>query len=292
MVKYCVATDSGCDLPDKLCKEKDIYAYAMKYSIEDEEYNDQMTPEFDMEFYNKMRAGVQPHTSQMTPIEFIELWSLAWKEKHLPIVHIALGSAISGTYANGLLAKEIFERENPEAEIYLVDSTLASLGYGMLCIWAAEMRDSGKSPQECTTYLEENKLSINTYYTTDDLIYLYRSGRVSRAGVIVASALNINPILDLDREGHLIVREKARGRKRAIKRIYEIIGERVIDPQKQIVYICHADCNHEEVKSFAAGLIERFKFRDALINYIGPTIGAHSGPDLIAAFFIGKQRYM
>lgn len=162
----------------------------------------------------------------------------------------------------------------------------------MLCIWAAEMRDTGKTPEECVEQLENRKLYINTYYTTDDLKYLYNSGRVSRAGIVVATALNVVPILNLDKEGHLIVQEKIRGRKKALNRIYDIVQELVIDPEDQIVYICHSDCKAEDVKSFSDSLLERFNFKGSFISYIGSIIGSHSGPGLIAAFFTGKPRTM
>ena len=155
----------------------------------------------------------------------------------------------------------------------------------------ADMRDAGSTPEECVADLENRKKNINTYYTTNDLKYLYRSGRVSKAGVIVATALNINPILNLDKEGKLIVQEKIRGRKNAFERIYAIVKELVIAPETQTVYICHSDCRPEEVRSFSDTLLERFHFKGSFISYIGPTIGSHSGPGLIAAFFEGQPRF-
>jgi len=292
MQKFCVATDSGCDLPATFCEERGIYAYRMKYTIDGIDYFDQMDANSAIEFYNNMRNGAVPVTSQMTPFEFVDFWTKLWSNLKLPIVHIAMGSGISGTYANAQIAKDLFLESYPEAKVYVVDSTLASIGYGMLCIWAAEMRDAGKTPEECVEYLENRKLYVNTYYTTDNLIYLYRSGRVSRAGAIVSAALSINPILNLDKEGHLVVREKVRGRKRAINRIYEIIQELVIEPENQTVYICHSDCKEEEVKSFSETLINKLNFKGSFISYIGTTIGSHSGPGLIAAFFTGKPRTM
>ncbi len=292
MLKFCVATDSGCDLPATFCEERSIYAYRMKYTINEKEYFDTMDAEGAIKFYDKIRNGAVPVTSQMTPFEFVEFWSKLWNDLNLPIVHIAMGSGISGTCANANIAKKIFFESHPEAKIYIVDSTLASIGYGMLCIWAAEMRDTGKTPEECVEQLENRKLYINTYYTTDDLKYLYNSGRVSRAGIVVATALNVVPILNLDKEGHLIVQEKIRGRKKALNRIYDIVQELVIDPEDQIVYICHSDCKAEDVKSFSDSLLERFNFKGSFISYIGSIIGSHSGPGLIAAFFTGKPRTM
>jgi DegV family protein with EDD domain len=292
MVKFCIATDSGCDIPAEYCRERKIYAYCMPYTIDEVEYFDYMEPGNIKQFYDQMRQGELPATSQMTPYEFIEFWTRIYNENNLPIVHIAMGSAISGTYANAKIAKEIFLKSNPQAEVYIIDSTLASIGYGMLCIWAADIRDMGKSQQECIEYLENKKPYINTYYTTDDLKYLYHSGRVHKSKAIIATTFSINPLLNLDKEGHLIVREKIRGRKRALNRICEIINKRVTDPENQIVYICHSDCPDKEVRTFSDTLINKYKFKNSFISYIGPTIGCHSGPGLIAAFFLGQVRFM
>lgn len=290
MIKFCVATDSGCDLPGSFCNERNIHVYRMKYIIGETEYTDQMNPKDAIEFYNKMREGAVPRTSQMTPYEFIDFWTEIYKGHNLPIVHIAMGSAISGTYSNAMIAKDMFLEEHPDAKIFVVDSTLASIGYGMLSIWAADMRDAGETPEACVEWLENKKINVNTYYTCDDLQYLYRSGRVSKVGATVGTILNINPLLNLDKAGRLIVIDRIRGRKRAFKRIYDIVEELVVDPSDQTLYICHSDCKDEEVETFTKTLIERVGFKDSFISYISSTIGAHCGPGLIAAFFLGKPR--
>lgn len=288
MQKYCVATDSGCDLPMSVCKELNIHPLQLAYFIGEEEFRDTMEPEDFKGFYTNLREGTVPRTSQVNTYEFVEFWESLISE-NLPIVHICLGSGISGTYSNGVLAAELMKEKYPEQEIYLVDSTLASVGYGMLAIKASQFRDEGKTPQECVEWLENHKIEINTYYTTDNLNYLFRSGRVSRVGAIVGTALNINPILNLDKEGHLIVQEKIRGKKATIRRIHSIVEELSVNPQDQILYVCHSDVA-EEARNLGEGLREKFGFKDVFYTYIGSTIGTHSGPGLVAAFFFGKPR--
>lgn len=290
MSGFIVTTDSGCDLPSSLLQERRIIPIRIQYAIDGKVMEDTMRHEDCKKFYDSMRSGLVPTTSQINIMQFVEFWrQLA--ERKLPIVHICLGSHISGTYANGLAAIEYLKEQLPEAKIYLVDSTLASVGYGMLALIAADMRDSGKSPEECVDWLNAHKAEINTYYTTSDLTYLYRSGRVSRAGMMIAHALDINPILNLDLEGHLLVQEKVRGQKNAIKHIHKIIGELVRNPEKQVLYICHSDIP-EQARAFGEGLKEEFGFRGVYYTYIGTTIGTHAGPGLMAAFFFGKPRTM
>ena len=290
MRKYVVATDSGCDLPMGKCAELDIHPLQMKYVFGETTYVDSMLHSDCRTFYARMRAGEIPHTSQVNVMEFVEFWETLLP-LGLPIVHIALGSGISGTFRNGQLAVDVMKEQHPEAKVFLVDSTLASVGYGVLAIRAAELADEGRTPEECVEWLEAHKAAMNTYYTTGDLTYLYRSGRVSRAGMVIAHALGIWPILNLDLEGHLIVQEKCRGKKNTVARIHAIIRELAVDPAGQTLYICHSDIP-EEAKEFGDAIRDEFGFRDVYYTYIGPTIGTHSGPGLMAAFFFGKDRTM
>ncbi len=260
MNRFIVTTDSGCDLPLSKLNERGISAMRIQYEMDGQLVSDTMLHEDCKEFYAKMRAGRVPKTSQINIGQFVDFWKEEAKAG-LPIVHICLGSGISGTYANGLLALERLREEMPEAEIHLVDSTLASVGYGMLALKAADMRDEGKTADECEAWLNEHKIEINTYYTTSDLTYLYRSGRVSRAGMHIAHMLNINPILNLDSAGHLIVQEKIRGKKATIERIHKIIGELVENAPEQTLYICHSDIP-EEAKQFGDDIQKEFGFRD------------------------------
>lgn len=288
MGSYMVTTDSGCDLPLSFCESRGIIPIKMNYAIGDTEYTDTMDPADLKSFYDGMRAGDAPKTSQVTPYKLIEFWT-PLLEKKLPIVHISLGSGISGTWANAVQAAKLVMQEHPGADIRVVDSTLASVGYGMLAILAADLRDCGSTADECVAELEKVKGNINTYYTTGDLTYLYRSGRVSRTGMTIAHALNIWPILNLDIDGHLIVQAKERGKKKTIGRIHEIINRLCVDPEDQTLYICHSDIE-EEAHQFGEEIKSMFGFRDVFYTYIGTTIGSNCGPGLMAAFFVGKKR--
>lgn len=288
MGKFIVTTDSGCDLSGEYCAQMGIIPLKMCWTLNDESITDTMQPAELKAFYDGMRDGTEPKTSQVTPYQYVEFWQ-PLLEMNKPIVHIALGSAISGTYANGVNAAELLHEESPDSEILVIDSTLASVGYGMLAIKAAQMRDDGCTAAECVAELERIKASVNTVYTTGDLTYLYRSGRVSRTGMVVAHALNIWPILRLNVEGTLLVQAKERGKKHTLDRINKIIADACLEPEKQTLYICHSDIP-EQAHEFGESLKELFGFKDVFYTYIGTTIGSNCGPGLMAAFFTGKDR--
>lgn len=289
--KFIVCTDSGCDLDITVLNEHNIYALPLQYELNGKIIKDTMIQEDCHRFYEGMRNGDCPKTSQVNPVQFIDFWSPILKEKNLPVIHISLGSGVSGTFHNGCVAAEDIKEEIPDADIHMIDSTLCSIGYGMLALHAAKMRDEGAEAEECINWLEENKSRMNTWYTTDELKYLYRSGRVSKLGAIVGGALKICPILNLDLEGHLLVQEKVRGLKKTIKRIYEIVDEIVEDPQNEIAYICHSDIP-EQAHEWGEEIKARYGFKEVRYTYIGPTIGSNCGPGLMAVFFFGKKRTM
>lgn len=286
--KFVFATDSGCDLTADVCRERAIYPLMMRYEMDGADCVDTMRPEDLHNFFTKMGNGSVVHTSAVNVGEYLAFWPELLKQ-HLPIVHLTMGSGISGTYQNALLARDQFLQDHPEAELYVVDSLGASMSYGMLALAAADLRDEGKTAQEAVAWLEENRLLACPYYTTGDLSYLYRGGRVSRAGMVVAHTLNIWPILNLNPASELKVVEKCRGRKRTYARIAEIIRDEAIDPQNHTLYVCHAD-DREQAEIFAEQIRETAGFKDIFYSYIGTIIGAHTGPGLVSAYYYGNGR--
>lgn len=288
MKKFIVATDSGCDLPITLCKEKDIHTLFLSYQINGQIFTDTMEEDKCKEFFYKVRNGAMPSTSQLNPMEYLEFWKKLMP-LNLPIVHIALGAEISGTYANGLTAKEMLLEEYPDAKVYVIDSTSASTGYGLLAIEAAKLRDADYTAEQCVEWLEKNKYHVNTYYTTENLVHLQRGGRISKASQVIGTALKINPIMNLNYAGKMQVFDKVRGAKATKKRIMSLIEGNVVSPETQTLFIAHAD-NIDKAKEYGDALQAELGFKEVFYPYIGSIIGTHTGPDLIAIFYLGQPR--
>jgi DegV family protein with EDD domain len=289
MALFRLATDSGCDLPLELCEKREIAPLLMTYAIGDETFTDTMREDDARAFYEKMRAGALPHTSAVNPEQYLDFWEKLFAESDLPLVHLCMGSGISSTYQNGKLAREMFLESHPDAKLYVVDTLGASASYGMLAVVAADLRDRGKTAEECVSWIEANRTRANAYYTTGDLKWLYLGGRVSKTGMTIARAMNIWPILDLDAQGCLVAREKVRGKKQTIDRMCAIVKSRVEDAAHQTLYVCHAD-NAAEANDLAARLKKECGFADVSCSFIGSTIGTHTGPGLVTLFFLGKER--
>ena len=125
----------------------------------------------------------------------------------------------------------------------------------------------------------------------DDLFHLHRGGRLSKTTAIVGTMINLKPVLHVDDEGHLVMLSKVRGRKKSLIGLVDCMEKQLGDwkDKNDIIFISHGDC--PEDAQFVADLIkERFGYENFMIDYIGATIGAHSGPGTVALFYMGDHR--
>ena len=233
------------------------------------------------DFYNELRAG-KPAKTTAANIDQFKAVMEPIVEAGNDILYIGFSTGLSGTYNAGRLAAEELCAKYPERRILCVDSLCASLGQGLFVDMIADKRDEGATIDEAAAYAEELRLSVAHWFTVDDLFYLHRGGRVSKTTAIVGSALGIKPVMHMDNEGHLVKVEIARGRKNSIKRLAEKLRDSYTSIEK--IYISHGDCIDD------AQLVKEFSPRETLINYVGPVIGAHSGPGTLALFFVAKER--
>lgn len=290
MKNFIITTDTMTDLPASYIEEHHLGIMSLTYTIEDRTYSlENSLPE--KEFYNMMRNGSLPTTSQTNPEEAAELFETLIKTQDVDILHIAFSSGLSGTYNSCRLAAQSLAEKYPDHKIVVIDSLCASLGEGLLVHKAVAMKEAGKSMDEIASWVEENKLHVVHNFTVDDLFHLYRGGRVSKTAAVVGTMINLKPVLHVDNEGHLIPLSKVRGRKKSLIALVDSMEKQIGSrrDENDIVFISHGDSLEDA--QFVADLVkERLGIDQFLINYVGPTIGAHSGPGTIALFYFGDYR--
>lgn len=286
--EYIIFTDTNADLPEEYLKENGLGVLALSVTIDDVFYNgvDEMIEP--KEFYAKMRAGIPAKTMQVNPDQAEKAFE-RWLEKGYDLVYIAFSSGLSGSYNSAVIAAQDLAPRYPEQKILIIDSLAASLGQGLLVSYAVEMKKQGKTIDEVAAWVEENKLHLCHLFTVDDLNHLYRGGRVSKTTAIVGTVLNIKPTLHVDDAGKLIPVGKVRGRKQSLNALVDMMAKQVGHYQNDVFFISHGDCI-EDAEYVAKLVEERFHIKKHLINYVGPTIGAHSGPGTVALFFLGEKR--
>ena len=284
-----IVTDTCCDLPYQYVKENNIEMIPMTVNINQQETKDNLakTGKYEV-FYQAILNGAMAKTSQINSYEFKEVFSkyIAAGES---VLYIGFSSALSGCVNSARMAVEEIKEEIPEAKIQVVDSRCASMGQGLLIYYAVEEVKKGKTIEEVVDFLEQNKLKLNHWFTVADLEYLYRGGRVSKTSATVGTLLQIKPILHVDEEGRLIPKEKVKGRKKSLKVLVEKVKENIVHPEEQIVFISHGAAL-EEAEQLKQTLMEECHVKDVWLNYIGATVGSHSGPGTIAIFFMGEHR--
>ena len=291
MNPYVIMTDTTADLPESYIREHGLSILSLNYILDGQTY-DREHPLDVKEFYAKMRAGSMPTTSQVNP-EQAKTAMCACLETGQDVLYIAFSSGLSGTYNSGRIAADEIAEEGlfPERKIVVIDSLSASLGEGLLVHKAVKLKEAGKSLKEVADWVEKNILHICHNFTVDDLFHLHRGGRVSKATAILGTMMNVKPVLHVDDEGHLIAIGKVRGRKKSISALVDRMAEQMkgFEDQNDVVFISHGDCI-EDVEYLEKLIREKFGITEFLVNEVGPTIGAHSGPGTLALFFVGQPR--
>lgn len=290
MSQYIIMTDSSCDLPAGLAAELELEVLPLSVLIDGKSYVNYLD-ERDITFadcYAALRAGKNATTSAVNVEAFVQAM-----EPHLQagedILYLGFSSALSGTYNAGAVAAQQLAEKYPERKLYAVDTLSASMGQGLLVYLTVQQKRAGATIEQARDYAEAQKLHLCHWFTVDDLNHLHRGGRVSATSAVLGTVLNIKPVLHMDNEGRLIFMEKVRGRRNSIKRMLEKMRETAIEPEKQIVFMSHGDCL-EDAEYLAGRIREEWGVKDVIINYVGPVIGAHSGPGTLALFFLGTER--
>ncbi len=289
MKKYIITTDTTSDLPQEYLDQHQIGLFPLYYSINGTVYGEDKFLD-SKEFYSKMRGGDMPTTMAINPDLARKIFT-EYLDEGYDILHIAFSSALSGSCSVATtVGREICD-ERPDVKIIVIDSLCASLGEGLLVHKAAMLKESGKTIDEAAAWLEKNKLSLCHMFTVDDLFHLHRGGRVSKAAAIIGTLINVKPVLHVDNEGRLIPLNNVRGRKKALIALVDMMENKLknFSYENDIFFISHGDCIEDA--EFVAELVkDRFGIKECLINYVSPTIGAHSGPGTVALFFMGKER--
>jgi DegV family protein with EDD domain len=275
-------------LPDEILEEYNIDTLPILVSKGEEEYLDKVTLD-PKTMYDEMRKGVVYKTAQIPPQMFSEKFEEIAKNNE-SVIYVCFSSGLSGTYNTSLIVRDETKRKYPDLDIDIVDSRSASVGFGLLVYKAAKMAKEGKSKEEILKMLDFYVKHIEHIFTVDNLEYLFRGGRVTRAQAFVGGLLNIKPILDIPEDGTLRPIENVRGRKKLLNRMIDIMEERGgnADLTHQTIGINHGD-DLEGALTLKKMIEERYGCTDFVVNIIGCAIGAHAGPGTLSVFFLNEK---
>lgn len=287
---YRIVTDSASNLSEEMIDEFGLEILPMTFMVDGVERRSYLKGEkTDLkQFYTMMREG-KVITTSLPNLQETETTMRAILDGGEDILYLGFSSALSSAFGSIDLLMQRLAGEYPERTLRAVETFAASGGQGMLVYLACKKAAAGATLDEVGDFVVETRDHLCHWFTVDDLMFLFRGGRVSRTSAWAGTMLNIKPVLHVDADGALIPVEKVRGRKKSIKALVDRMEKTAIDPTSQTVFITHGDCI-DDVEVLKSEITERLGVTDFVVNYIDPVIGAHSGPGTLALFFLGTEK--
>lgn len=293
MSSFILSCESTVDLPFSYISGRGIPVIFYSYLANGVEYEDDMErdPKALEQFYQFIADGGMPTTSQINEYSYMEF--LEENLKKGDVLHIAFGTGMTQSVRNAERAAEELREKYPERRIIVIDSLCSSSGYGMLVDYAADLRDEGKSIDEVAEWVMAHRQKIHHQFFSHQLDYYRRSGRMSGPTAMLATILNICPIMRLDDGGRIIAYDKVRGKARAIQTTLDIMEQHAEGGihYSGKCFVCHSNCL-EEAEMTKAALQARFPNISGEIRIcnIDTIIVSHCGPGTVAVFFMGDER--
>lgn len=286
-MSFQVVTDTSANLPTALAHERDIVIIPFSYIVDGKAHACTDTASFDAEgYYAMIGSGVRVTTSQVTPQQFVEAIEPLLQDGD--VIYLSMASGISGTYNSACLAARQLMEKYPERKVCVIDTKGASLGTGLIALFAADMRDQGMATDEAVVRLESDVQRMCNIFTVDDLMYLRRTGRISNLTAALGTVLNIKPLLKGSDEAKIVSFAKVRGRKQAIRALAERYDRLAVNPEQQIIGISQSAC--KEDADYLESLIRQKRPPKQILQVeYEPVTGSHVGPGALALFFLGND---
>ncbi|KKB43230.1 DegV family protein [Bacillus thermotolerans] len=278
--------DSASDLPLEFFERHQVTLIPLHVHLNGEEFEDAIGIH-PKKIYEAIHQGEMPKTSQASPLVFEKLFT-ELAESGESGIYPVFSSALSGTYQTAVMVRDQVKEKYPDLDLTILNTNSASLGYGLIVMRVAECLQKGWHKDDIIEDIQFHSQHMEHIFTVEDLGHLAKGGRLSNGAAWIGGLLNIKPILHV-KEGKLMPLEKIRGRKKAFKRMLDIMQERGQDLANQRVAISHGD-DPETAEQLKAMIAERFHCQEIYTHIIGSTIAAHAGPGTIALFFLNAPQ--
>ncbi len=293
MSDYVLSCCSTADVTQQMLDERGIVYVCFNYQLDGVTLKDDFgKTNSPAQLYAKMLAGATATTSQVSVGEYVEHFS-RYLEQGKDVLHVCLSSGISGTYNSACAAAQQLGEKYPDNKVVVVDSLCASAGYGLLMDRLADLRDSGMGIDELAAWANAHKLEVQHWFFSTDLTFFIRGGRINKAAGLVGGLLKICPIMDVESDGSLAVKEKIRTKARAIDRDLQKMEELACGGRNYNgkCFISQSECL-EDAREVASRVEAEFYHLNGPVHIydIGATIGCHTGPGTVALFFWGTPR--
>ena len=290
MKNYVIIADSTCDLSKEICEKHDIKIVRGIITLPDKTQVESPLEwdRFDrVGFYNDLKKNPDGYsTAPANPATFKKAFKDAYDEGK-DVLCMTISGAISGANDFASVAKKELEQEIPDIKISLIDSLRFGPGFGLMVLYAAEKRAEGKSLEETTQFIEENKNRFHQAGWLDDLSFVAKKGRLTHAKAFFGTLAGVKPIGEFDYNGLTTVLGKAKGAKAAYAVLLQYIEATIENPTEQDIVIAQTN-RLAQAEAYKKMIEEKFSPKSVTICDVFPTNGVNVGPGLMAAYYVGK----
>lgn len=289
MDRCLLITDSCCELPRETVDALGITVLPFSFLMDDVAHLDELGDTMShADFYAAMRGGAQPTTSQVPMGSYIGAFRSA-AEAGIPAVLLSFSSQLSGTLEAAQLARSTVIDEYPSADIRIIDTRCASAAQGLLVLEAGRRFADGAGADELESWALENRARVHGYFTLETLEHLRRGGRISDVAAAAGAMLDVRPVLKIDTIGRLRIDRASRGRKKSVRALVDLFADKAPQAVTSTVIVAHADCM-DDAAALAVLLCARREIAEIVTLNVGPVIGTHTGPGMLAVAFFGVPR--
>ncbi len=286
---YQLFCDTNSEIPFQWAEELGLGIIRMPYVIGGKEYLYDLGKQTDFKaFFDRVRKGEMPQTQGLNEQNYTEAFRPSLEEGK-DILMISFSTALSSTHQFLEKARQALLEEFPQRRFEVVNTLSISMGAGILVLKAARMWKDGSDLDTVKKWVEDNRQKSQAWFTVDDLNHLKRGARLSAAAATMGTLLDLKPVLTVSREGKLVVDQKVKGRKRALRALAEAFDTYAQDTKNNVVSILHADAI-EDAQLLADMLKEKHEIGTLRIDFVGPVVGTHCGPGTIGLCFMGLER--
>ena len=288
---YTLFTDTDCDITPEIAAHYGYKLISMPYTIEGKQVFPYVDfKEFDYKaFYNKLRQGVIPTTSALSPVEYINYFEPEFKAGR-DILYVHFSAAMSATFNSMRLALEELAEKYPDRKVYTVDTKGITLGSYNICHYIGEMYKNGASIEDIQKWAAVEVDKTAFYFYADDLKFFGKSGRVSGFAAFFGNVIGLKPIIFIGNDGKMTTKDKCRGRKNALQKLLQYVIDLEEDIKNYRVTIAHTDAL--EIAEEFGNMMKAHFGEDLKIEYevVNPTAGSHCGPNAMGVTFHAKHR--
>lgn len=286
---YFITTDTGADFPPSHT-ENDFSMLPLSYIIDGVDYDGRTRAYLPLgEFYAMLSSGKTASTSMVPTAEVYKFFADIIERTGKDILHISFPAAMSGCFEACKEAAEKIAADYPERRVVVIDGRCASVGLGMLCMYALRKRREGASLDENAAYISDLRDHIGHAFTVDNLMHLYRGGRLGRGSAVVGQVMNLKPVIMVDERGALVNISSVMGRKKALRALVSKMKHDWAGGDDDYIVIGHGDCP-DDAETLKGMVEEAFGPRDITVTDIGPIIGSHCGKGMLALIYIAKNK--